>query len=83
MDLLRYWGVQTLSDMVLQCNDKGNKRSDGFKRIFPLGDRTPTGEVKNKLPQMALHSAAPDESAKRMCQSVNRFSSTSVLSPGV
>lgn len=48
---------------------------------FPF--RAPTAKVKNKLHQMALHSAAPDESAKRMCQSANRFSSTSLMYPWV
>lgn len=32
---------------------------------------------------MAVQSAAPDESAKRMCQSANRFSSTSLMYPWV
>lgn len=49
--------------------------------ISPL--RAPSGKAKNKLHQMALHSAAPDESAKRMCQSANRFSGTSLMYPWV
>lgn len=41
---------------------------------FPLRThRAPTGKVKNKPHQMAPRRAAPDESAKRMCQSANRF----------
>lgn len=41
-------------------------------------DRTPTARVKNKLHHMALHC---DESVARMCQSANRFSSTSLMYP--
>lgn len=63
---------------------KLNKLSDRFLENFPFRtDRTPTGKVKNKLHQMAVHSALCDESAKRMCQSANRFSSTSLMYPWV
>lgn len=39
------------------------------------------GRLKNKPHQVAAHSAAPDKSAKRMCQSVNRFSNSPLMYP--
>lgn len=41
------------------------------------------GRLKNKPHQVAAHSAAPDKSAKRMCQSVNRFSNSPLMYPWV
>lgn len=77
--LLRYWDVTTLQDTGLQSDARGNQTSDQTGFFFQLL----LGRLKTNCIKCLCTAQPLDESAKRMCQSANRFSRTSLMYPWV